>query len=71
MIPIYEHELTSDHMTKQCKNSMEGVKGKIGNYKQPLFDGMEPDTLDYTDFGDTGDAEDSVLPYGGYIQDQK
>ena len=50
---------------------MERVEGKIGNYKQPLFDGMEPDTLYYNDFGDTGDAEDSVLPYGGYIQDQK
>ena len=42
MIPIDEHELTTDHMTKQFMNIMELVEAKIGNAKQPLFDGTEP-----------------------------
>ena len=58
-------------MTKQCKNLMECVQAKIGNSKQPLFDGTEPYILYYSAFGDTDDADDNLLPYGGNIQDQK
>ena len=43
VIPIHEHELTTDYMTKQCKNFMELVEAKIRNYKEPVFDGMEPE----------------------------
>ena len=53
MIPIDEHELTTDNMTKQCKNFMERVKSKIGNYKQPMFDGMDPDRIYHSAFGET------------------
>ena len=66
-----EHELTADHMTKQCKNFLELVEISIGNDKQPLFDGADPDILYYSDFGDTNDAYNNVLPYGEDIQDQK
>ena len=51
-------------MTKQCKNFMEHVEAKIGNAKQPLFDGTEPDRVYYSDFGDTKYSEDNLLPYG-------
>ena len=53
MITIDEHELTTDNMTKQCKNFMERVKSKIGNYKQPMFDGMDPDRIYHSAFGET------------------
>ena len=33
VIPIDEHELNSDHMTKQCNNFMERAEAKIGNSK--------------------------------------
>ena len=46
-------------MTKQCKNFMERVEAKIGNYKQPLFDGTDPDRVYYSAFGDTEDADDN------------
>ena len=32
-------------MTKQCNNFMERMEAKIGNYNQPLFDGMHPDRV--------------------------
>ena len=64
MIPINEHELTTYHMTKQCKNSMESVEAKIGNAKQPLFDGTDPERVYYSAFGNTDDADNSMLPYG-------
>ena len=45
MIPIDEHEPTTDNITKQCKNFMERVEAKIVNATQPLFDGMDPDRV--------------------------
>ena len=38
---------------------MEPVEAKIGNYKQPLFDGTDPDRVYYSAFGDTEDADDN------------
>ena len=67
MIPIDEHETTSDHMAKQCKNFMEHVEAKIGNTKQPLFDGTEPYRVYYSAFRDTGDTGNNLLPYGEEI----
>ena len=43
MIPIDDHKLTTNHMTKQCNNSMERVEAKIGNANQPLFGGTDPE----------------------------
>ena len=71
MITIDEHELTSDHMTKQCNNFMDRVEAKIGNSNQPLFDDTDKDIVYYSAFGDNGDADDNFLHYGEYIQDQK
>ena len=71
VIPIDEHELTTNHITKQCNNFMEHVEAKIGNDKQPLFDGTKPDIVYYSAFGDTNYAEDNMVPYGKDIQDQK
>ena len=71
VIPIDDHELTTDHITKQCKNFMERVEYKIKNAKQPLFDSTEPDIIYYSAFGDTNDVDDNVLPYGGEIQYHK
>ena len=67
MIPIDKHELTTDHMTKKCKNFMERVEARICNCKQPLFDGTDPYRVYYSDFGDTSYDDDNVLPYGEYI----
>ena len=47
------------------------MEAKIGNAKQLLFDGMDPDRVYYSDFGDTKDSDDNVLPYGEEIQYQK
>ena len=58
-------------MTKEYKNFMERGEAKIGNTKQTLFGGNKKGILYYSDFGDTNDADDNVLPYGEYIQDQK
>ena len=44
---------------------------KIGNTKQPLFDGTKPDRLYYSEFGDTYNTENNVLHYGEEIQDHK
>ena len=58
-------------MTKQCNNFMERMEAKIGNYNQPLFDGMHPDRVYCGAFWYTNDADDSLLTYGEEIQDQK
>ena len=71
MIPIDEHELTTNHMTKQCDNSMERFEAKIENDHQPLFDRTDPDRLHCSAFGDSDDDDDNVLPYGEESQDQK
>ena len=68
MITIDENELTSDHITKHCENFMERVEAKIGNTKQHLFDGTNPDRLYCSDFGDTGDDDANMLHYGEEIQ---
>ena len=47
------------------------MESKIENTKKPLFDGTDPDRVYYSDFGDTNDADDSVLPYGEENQDHK
>ena len=70
-ILIDEHELTTDYMTKRCKNFIKRVEAKFGNSKQPLFDGMDPDRVYYSSFGDTEDTDNNVLPYGEDIQYQK
>ena len=71
VIPIYEHELTTNHMTNHCNNFMERVEAKIVNATQPLFDGTDPYRVYYSTFGDTKDADQNKLFYGEYIQDQK
>ena len=48
---------------------MELVEAKIGNAKEPLFDGMNPDIVYYNAFGDNGNADNKVLPYGEESQD--
>ena len=50
-------------MTKQYNNFMERVETKIGNSKQPLFDGTEPDRLYCSTFGYTDNASYNLLPY--------
>ena len=50
---------------------MEHVEAKIVNAKEPLFGGTDPDRLYYSDFRDTDDADDTVLPYGEDIEYQK
>ena len=64
VIPIYEHELTTNHITKQCNNFMEPSEDKIGNGNQPLFDGTDTDRLNCSTFGDTGNAYNNLLSYG-------
>ena len=64
VIPIDEHELTTDHMTKQCKNFMKRVEAKIVNAKKPLFDGTDPYRVYYSAFGDTNDAEKHITLWG-------
>ena len=71
MIPIYENERTTDNIKKQCKNFIERVEAKIGNSKQPLFDGTDTYRVYYSAFGDTRDAGNKVLLYGEEIQDQR
>ena len=63
MIPIDEHELTTDHMTKQCNYFMERVEAKIGNSKQPLFYGTYQTEYFKVLLG-THNADNNVLPYG-------
>ena len=50
---------------------MYRVEAIIGNAKQPLFDGTDPDRLYYSDFGDTNDSDKNFLPYGEDIQYHK
>ena len=50
---------------------MERVEDKIGNAKQALFDGTYPERIYYSDFGDTKNSEENLLPYGEDIQYQK
>ena len=57
-------------MTGHCNNLMKHVEAKIGNAKQPLFDIKDPDRIYYSYFGDTEDADKTLLPYGEEIQDQ-
>ena len=71
VIPIDEHELTTDHMTKQCNNFIEHVEDKIGNAKKPLFDGTDSNIVYYSAFGYTDNADGNVLSYGDKILDQK
>ena len=71
MIPIDEHELTINHTTKQCRNFMEHVEAKIDYSEQPLFYGMDTERLFYSDFGDTDNYDDMVLPQGEDIKYQK
>ena len=71
MIPIDEHELAINHMTKQYKNFIKRVEVKIVNSKQPLFDDMDIGRVYYSTFGDTDNAEENLLFYWGYIQDHK
>ena len=71
MITIDEHELTTDHITKQCMNSMYRVEDQFRNSKKPLFDGTDPYRVYYSAFGDTYDADKNLLPYGEEIQDHK
>ena len=54
-------------MIKQCKNFMECVESKIGNSKQSLFDGTEPDILYCSAFGDTNNAVEKSLTCGEEI----
>ena len=48
---------------------MELVEDKIGNAKEPLFDGMNLYKIYYNAFGDNGNADNKVLPYGEESQD--
>ena len=50
---------------------MERVQVKIGNTKQHLFDVTDPYRVYYSTLGETEDSDDSVLPYGEYIQNNK
>ena len=49
---------------------MECVEAKIGNSKQPLSDGTDPDRVYYSYFGDTNYDDNNVSHYGEDIQDQ-
>ena len=50
---------------------MVRVETKIANAKQPLFGGTEPYIVYYSDFGDSGNASDKMLPYNEHVQYQK
>ena len=71
MIPIDEHELTTDNMTKYCKNFIKNVVAKIGDSKQPLFGVTDPERVYYSDFGYTKNVDDKILPNWEEIQYQK
>ena len=50
---------------------MEHVEAKIDYSEQPLFYGMDTERLFYSDFGDTDNYDDMVLPQGEDIKYQK
>ena len=50
---------------------MEPVEAKIGNAKKYMFDGMDPDRVYYSGFGDTNDSDNNLLHYGKDIKYQK
>ena len=50
---------------------MDHMEAKIGNSKQPLFDGTDTDRVNYSAFGETVNADENMLPFGEYIQDHK
>ena len=58
-------------MTKQCKNFIERVETNIGNAKHNMFDGKELGKVYDSDFGETDNADNNLLPYGEDIQDHK
>ena len=47
------------------------METNIGNAKHNMFDGKELGKLYDSDFGETDDANNNILPYGEDIQDQK
>ena len=49
---------------------MESVESNIGNTKQPLYDGIRPYKIYYSEFYDDLDVDDVVLPYGQDLKDQ-
>ena len=42
---------------------MEGIKSKIGNAPQPIYDNIAPENIYFLDFGDYDDMDDPPLPY--------
>ena len=49
---------------------MENVELNIGNTKQPLYGGIQPDTIYYLALDDDLDVDDRVIWYGQEIKDQ-
>ena len=70
MVGIEYHQLISDHLKEDCNNSTDSVEPKLGNTKQPLYDGIWLDNIYYLAFDDDPDFDDMVLPYVQEIKDK-
>ena len=68
---IEYNELPWYHLKEECMKFTESIKSNIGNIKQPLYDGIQPNNIYYLAFDDYIDIDDMVLPYGQDIKDHK
>ena len=48
----------------------ESIKSNIGNIKQPLYDGIQPNNIYYLAFDEDPDVDNVVIPYGQEIKYQ-
>ena len=56
-------------MKESTRKFMESVEERIGNYKQPVYNAIQPDAIYFDAFGDEHDADSNVLPYGDELID--
>ena len=71
VIPIPDSDLLSDEMKKDTDNFMTSVNDKIGNHRQPIYDGDNPGHIYYHAFDDSIDDDANDLPYGDELIDWK
>ena len=71
VIPVPEHDLTSNEMKERRDTFMRSVEARIGNAKQPLFNLADPEHIYYDAFDDDVNGDDIYLPYGDELQEMK
>ena len=71
VIPIPEHDLTSNEMKERKEAFMSSVETRIGNAKTPIFNPDAPNRVYYDAFHDDVTDDDNVLPYGDELLDLK